>query len=93
MNNRINVTEAMRQFAAGQTSVYESLASTGNKLQMARYNIVQAMTPEDVKTLHDFATDLMCMVRFQQAGMSTAEPRSDDPAGPDGTTYPDQHKR
>lgn len=90
---RINVTEAMRQFAAGRTDVYDRLAYAGNALQMARADIVKTLEPEDIFLLHAFAADLKETVRWAKAGMSTTPPRTDDPAGPDGTTYPDQHMR
>lgn len=93
MNSRINVTEAMRQFAAGRTDIYTSLAYTGNALQMARHGIVQSISPEDVTTLAAFAMHLASVERLQSAGLSVDPPRTDDPAGPDGTTYPDQHMR
>lgn len=92
-NHRVNVTEALRQFAAGRTEIYTSLAYTGNAIQMARYGIVQGITAEDVTTLAAFAVYLSSVERLQAAGLSVEPPRMDDPSGPDGTTYPDQHKR
>lgn len=93
-NPRINVTEAMRQFAAGNHDVYTSLAYVGNALQMARHGIVQGISLEDVENLHAFATELSITAAFMRADMDTAEPRSDDPSESlDGTAPLDQHKR
>ena len=90
---RVNVTEAMRVFAAGRTEVYDRLAYAGNAIQMGRAGIVYALEPEDIEILAEFAEELAHRVKLLRAGLSLTPPRMDDPAGPDGTTYPDQHKR
>ena len=93
-NSRINVTEAMRQFAAGNHDVYTSLAYVGNALQMARHGIVQGITHEDAVILSDFARELVQAAKLQRAGMDTEEPRCDYPSESlDGTAPLDQHKR
>lgn len=92
--SRINVTNAMREFAAGRTEIYTSLAYTGNALQMARASIPQGITEADVEHLNAFAYYLTNVINLRRAGLDvTQHEQTDTPSSIDGMADIDQHMR
>lgn len=92
-NSRDPILAALKASFGQAVNAMCKTVYAGNAIQMGRAGIVYALEPEDIEILAEFAEELAHRVKLMRAGLSLTPPRMDDPAGPDGTTYPDQHKR